>query len=98
MPLTNININSINKFISMDIKLIEDYAKKQFDQTLMPALMDYIKIPNQSPAFDPQWETNGLIEKACDLIVDYIKKLVHKSCRISRARIYKYSRTHRSRH
>jgi hypothetical protein len=81
----------------MDIKLIEDYAKKQFDQTLMPALMDYIKIPNQSPAFDPQWETNGLIEKACNLIVDYIKKLVNASYRISRELILKYSRMHHSR-
>jgi hypothetical protein len=66
----------------MDIKLIEDYAKKQFDLTLMPTLMDYIKIPNQSPAFDPQWETNGLIEKACNLIVEYITKLVSALRRI----------------
>jgi hypothetical protein len=25
--------------------------------------MDYIKIPNTSPTFDPEWKTNGLLEK-----------------------------------
>jgi len=26
--------------------------------------MEYIKIPNLSRAFDPEWQSNGLLEKA----------------------------------
>jgi len=60
----------------MDISIIEQSAKKQFREILIPSLMEYIKIPNQSPAFDPLWETNGLLEKACHHISEFIMKLV----------------------
>lgn len=30
----------------------------------MPSLLEYLRIPNQSPAYDPEWETNGLMMEA----------------------------------
>jgi len=50
--------------------------------TAIPALEAYIRIPNQSPSFDPQIHTNGLQEQAVTVIVDWamaqgIKGLKH---------------------
>ena len=40
---------------------------------LVPRLHDYITIPALSPAFDPDWEANGHIARAADLIEDWIR-------------------------
>jgi len=48
--------------------------ESEFEYNLLPALLDFIKIPNLSPAFDPAWETNGLAQKACEHIVSWIQK------------------------
>ncbi len=33
-----------------------------------------IKIPNVSPLFDPHWKTNGLLNKAAELFVGWVKQ------------------------
>lgn len=35
---------------------IENYVNSQFDSNILPNLMEFVRIPNLSPAFDPQWE------------------------------------------
>ena len=37
--------------------------------------MDYIKIPNLSRSFDPEWQTNNLLERAADHIKDWVIQL-----------------------
>eukprot|EP01089_Gocevia_fonbrunei_P022580 TRINITY_DN9177_c0_g1_i1.p1 TRINITY_DN9177_c0_g1~~TRINITY_DN9177_c0_g1_i1.p1 ORF type:complete len:480 (+),score=141.81 TRINITY_DN9177_c0_g1_i1:32-1471(+) len=36
-------------------------------------ITEYISIPNQSPDYDPEWETNGLLDQAVTLLVDWVK-------------------------
>ena len=36
---------------------------RQWDDDIVPQLVDYIRIPAKSPHFDPAWEANGHIEK-----------------------------------
>jgi acetylornithine deacetylase/succinyl-diaminopimelate desuccinylase-like protein len=55
----------------MDAK---QFLSEQWDQSVVPVLTEYIKIPNQSPEFDPEWETNGLLLKAMHLLVDWAKQ------------------------
>ncbi len=46
-------------------------AKKFIDQCwgdeIVPTLVEYIKIPNKSPAFDPDWAAHGHMEEAVGL-------------------------------
>jgi acetylornithine deacetylase/succinyl-diaminopimelate desuccinylase-like protein len=46
-------------------------AKKQIDQCwgdeIVPTLVEYIKIPNKSPAFDPDWAAHGHMDEAVSL-------------------------------
>jgi acetylornithine deacetylase/succinyl-diaminopimelate desuccinylase-like protein len=50
------------------------WTEEQWDRSIIPALEDFIKIPNQSPLFDPEWMTNGLQEQAVDHIVRWIRE------------------------
>ena len=51
----------------------EDILKKHitnfWDTEITPTLIDYIKIPNKSPSFDPDWEEHGHMEKVLKLAV-----------------------------
>ena len=39
-----------------------------WDESILPELMDYIRIPNKSPTFDPDWEAHGHMEVAVQLM------------------------------
>jgi acetylornithine deacetylase/succinyl-diaminopimelate desuccinylase-like protein len=45
-----------------------------WDDAIVPALVDYIRIPAKSPHFDKDWEKNGHIEAAVKLAADWCRK------------------------
>jgi hypothetical protein len=47
-----------------DVQKSKDFIKKVYEESLIPSLVEFIKIPNLSRGFDPEWATNGLLEKA----------------------------------
>jgi len=51
-----------------------NFVNKQWDETVIPTISAYIEIPNVSPMFDPQWASNGLIEKAAQLLHEWALK------------------------
>ena len=40
---------------------------RQWDDDIVPKLVDYVRIPAKSPHFDPAWQANGHIEKVIKL-------------------------------
>ena len=38
-----------------EAKAINDFVGETWDRTIVPALCDYVRIPNKSPLFDPDW-------------------------------------------
>lgn len=50
---------------------LKEYVHKQFDEKYLPSLMEFVKIPNLSPLFDPEWNTNGLLLKAANHLKDF---------------------------
>ena len=44
---------------------------KFWDDKIIPTLIEYIKIPNKSPSFDPDWEKHGHMDKVLDLAVNW---------------------------
>jgi acetylornithine deacetylase/succinyl-diaminopimelate desuccinylase-like protein len=46
---------------------IRSDVEHRWDSSIVPTLQDYIRIPNQSPLYDPQWKQNGHMNKAVDL-------------------------------
>jgi acetylornithine deacetylase/succinyl-diaminopimelate desuccinylase-like protein len=56
-----------------DIQTLNQYIDQQFQAEIIPALVDYIRIPNKSPAFDPQWAEHGYMDQAVALLVDWAR-------------------------
>ncbi|WP_437967971.1 M20 family metallopeptidase [Sorangium sp. So ce260] len=48
-------------------------CERCWEQEIVPALHDYIRIPNKSPAFDPAWRENGHMDKAASLLAAWCK-------------------------
>jgi len=45
-----------------------------WDNKIVPTLIEYIKIPNKSPSFDPDWEKHGHMDRVLDLAVKWTEK------------------------
>ncbi|MCB9832571.1 MAG: M20 family metallopeptidase [Planctomycetes bacterium] len=45
-----------------------DLVDRSWDESIVPSLIEYIKIPNKSPAFDKDWAANGHMDRAVELI------------------------------
>jgi len=58
----------------MDTSKTADFVNDAWDKSIIPELSEYIRIPNKSPLFDPDWEKHGHMEKAVQLIESWCKK------------------------
>jgi acetylornithine deacetylase/succinyl-diaminopimelate desuccinylase-like protein len=52
----------------MDSSRIDRFVAEQWDGDIVPQLVDYIRIPNKSPMFDPDWVKHGYMEDAVALM------------------------------
>jgi len=57
----------------MNTTKTHSFIEQQWNTSIVPALQEYLTIPNQSPAYDPQWNTNGYMDQATDLIANWIR-------------------------
>lgn len=48
---------------ALDPRVLQQYVDEKWDSDIVPALTHYIAIPAKSPAFDPNWDKNGHIER-----------------------------------
>ena len=44
-----------------------------WDDSIVPTLQQYIRIPNQSPLFDPDWKKNGYMDQAVALAQSWVE-------------------------
>jgi acetylornithine deacetylase/succinyl-diaminopimelate desuccinylase-like protein len=52
----------------MDTTKIQTQIDETWEGSILPQLVEYVRIPNKSPAYDPDWETNGHMEAAVQLM------------------------------
>ena len=57
----------------MDAGVIASRVDQIWDDEAVPALVDYITIPNLSPAFDRKWADHGHMQRAVDLVSEWIR-------------------------
>jgi acetylornithine deacetylase/succinyl-diaminopimelate desuccinylase-like protein len=58
-----------------------------WDDSIVPTLTEYIRIPARSPLFDPGWREHGHIERAVGLIQDWAAKRRIEGLRVDVARL-----------
>jgi len=57
----------------LDIAAARRFVDETWDSSIVPAITEYIKIPNKSPAFDRDWKKNGHMDRAVELIANWCK-------------------------
>ena len=49
------------------------WTEELFASSIVPTLVDYIKIPNKSAMFDPDWRKHGHMDKATELLAGWAR-------------------------
>ncbi|HEV2607340.1 MAG TPA: M20 family metallopeptidase, partial [Xanthomonadaceae bacterium] len=52
----------------MDKARVDRFVGELWDDTIVPQLVDYIRIPNKSPMFDANWASHGYMDDAVKLM------------------------------
>src|SRR5262245_5591449 len=50
------------------------WVEERYRASIVPTLVDYIRIPNKSPMFDPEWRAHGHMDKAVDLLAGWARQ------------------------
>jgi len=58
----------------MDFAKAASFLDRIWDAEIIPALTDYIRIPNKSPAFDPDWQQHGHMDQVVQMFAAWAKK------------------------
>lgn len=61
MSMQNISNDRLSEFIA-----------SKWNESILNAMQEYIRIPNVSPDYDHDWKTNGYMLKAANLVSDWI--------------------------
>ena len=57
----------------MDAQSVVERVATVWDGEALPVLSDYLRIPNRSPAFDPDWAAHGHMARATELISTWMR-------------------------
>src|SRR5215475_10781454 len=53
---------------------LSGFVDRIWGDEVVPTLVEYIKIPNKSPSFEPNWQKLGHMDRAVDLFVAWANK------------------------
>ena len=51
----------------MDTDRLKQFVETFWEDSILPSITEYIRIPNKSPAFDPDWAEHGYMDDAVTL-------------------------------
>src|SRR2546428_5913090 len=54
--------------MTLDETATRQYVQRAWDESVVPALTEYVRIPAKSPMFDPAWKAHGHLDRAVALI------------------------------
>ncbi len=66
----------------MDFPLALRQTAETFDSSIVPRLCDYIRIPNKSPDFDPDWQAHGHMDRAAELMAAWCREQKIKGLKV----------------
>ena len=61
-----------------DAARLQAYVDTLWDEAVVPTLVDYIRIPNKSPAFDADWAAHGYMDQAVKLLEGWARERLPK--------------------
>jgi acetylornithine deacetylase/succinyl-diaminopimelate desuccinylase-like protein len=58
----------------VDTRQLMTFVDAVWDDSILPTLCEYVRIPNKSPLFDPDWQSAGHMERAVALLSDWCRQ------------------------
>ncbi|MFO0981240.1 MAG: M20 family metallopeptidase [Planctomycetota bacterium] len=58
----------------MNVTRTSELVNRVWDQSILPVITEYIRIPNKSPLFDPSWQKNGHMDRAVALVREWCEQ------------------------
>jgi acetylornithine deacetylase/succinyl-diaminopimelate desuccinylase-like protein len=55
---------------------LKQFVDRVWDDEVLPIITDYIKIPNKSPDFDPDWAAHGYMDQAVEMFSGWARKKI----------------------
>ena len=71
----------------MNNKQAAAFVNTLWDSSIVPEISEYIKVPNKSPSFDPEWEKHGHMESAVKMLEAWCRKQPIKDMQIEVVRL-----------
>lgn len=59
--------------MSLDAERALAHVRAAWTERVLPALIEYVRIPARSPAFDPDWRAHGHLDRAVALVADWCR-------------------------
>jgi len=63
------------------------FVDQAWEQSIVPKLCEYVRIPNKSPLFDPEWEAHGHMERAVQLLAEWCRRQPIAGMRVEISRL-----------
>src|ERR1051326_2375824 len=60
----------------MDQAKLKQFVDGCWKDEIVPTLVEYIRIPNKSPSFDPDWAAHGHMDKAVTLFESWARRKI----------------------
>lgn len=57
----------------LDFNTVQSTVNSTWDNSIIDELTNYIRIPNKSPLFDPDWASHGYMDEAVEMMVAWAK-------------------------
>ena len=71
----------------MNNEAIQSLVTRVWDDSILPQLVEYVRIPNKSPTFDPDWEAHGHMEAAVQLMRRWVEAQPIRGMRVEVLRL-----------
>jgi len=71
----------------MDTARARQLIDQVFEDSIVPTLVDYVRIPAKSPSFDPDWDEHGYIDQAVDLAERWVREHAPGDAEVSVVRL-----------
>jgi acetylornithine deacetylase/succinyl-diaminopimelate desuccinylase-like protein len=71
----------------MDTSAIRNYVERLWERSILAELAEYVRIPNKSPAFDPDWRAHGHMERAVAHFAEWARQNAPDGTRLEVARL-----------
>ncbi|MCH8859169.1 MAG: M20/M25/M40 family metallo-hydrolase, partial [Proteobacteria bacterium] len=64
----------------MNVEKLRRFIDDFWEDAILPSLTEYIRIPNKSPAFDPDWAAHGYMDDAVALMEKWARTQIATLC------------------